>query len=652
LIVARTLHYASTALLEGSFVFWCLIARPAFRRLDAGGGLETRFDRKLLTLCWGSWIVAVISGIGWLLSVGSHMSGVPLSSVVSGGVVNIVLTQTRFGQDWTWRGVLAIVLAACLLAQTRGPRQLARRLGLVGAAALVASIIWAGHGAAADDLPFDFLHFPADLLHLLATGAWLGALVPLALFLAEVRRDPDVRGLLLAGMTSQRFSTLGVTCVGILVVTGIVNTWFLSGSIPALVGTLYGRLLLLKVAIFIGMIGLAGMNHNRLVPFLAQADGEISLRSRAVRELSLNVASEASLGIFVLGIVGIIGVLAPGLHTEPNWPFPFRLDLGEVAVGAQKIFELAAVLFVISLAVCLIAVGRRRYRGMAASLVGIVVFGSIAGVTVRPGMVRAYPTTYYAPTQAYAAPSISRGGPLYAANCTVCHGVNGRGDGPLASRLPIRPADLTEEHIFAHNVGDLFWWIGHGKGGVMPGFAGTLTPEQRWDVINFVLARAAAVQANDAPSQITGAAAPPIPDFAFEQNGAQNTLSQTLKGGPVLLVLFSAPAPRARLEQLQTLEPRLAAEGLRIIAVGLGESTETSPLVFQITPDVRATLGLFRSARDGGETELMLDRNAGVRARWTVSQRGGLAGPATLLADATQVARIRAAAANHAGHGG
>jgi hypothetical protein len=129
-------------------------------------------------------------------------------------------------------------------------------------------------------------------------------------------------------------------------------------------------------------------------------------------------------------------------------------------------------------------------------------------------------------------------------------------------------------------------------------------------------------------------------------------LSQTLKSGPVLLVVFTPPAPQARLAQLAALEPRLVKAGLHVIAVDLGKSPDTSPLVVQVANQVRDVLELFRSAKDGSETEMMLDRNGSVRARWTASAPGGLAGDDTLLADAVNVAKIPAAAANHAGHGG
>jgi hypothetical protein len=150
--------------------------------------------------------------------------------------------------------------------------------------------------------------------------------------------------------------------------------------------------------------------------------------------------------------------------------------------------------------------------------------------------------------------------------------------------------------------------------------------------------------------QISTAAAPPLPDFAFERNGAQNTLSQTLKSGPVLLVLFAAHVPRARFEQLARLEPRLAPAALHVVAVALDRSTSKVPSIVEVSDDVRAALGLFRSRTDGGETELMLDRGSNVRARWMASGTPGLADTATLLRDAVRVARIPVAAANHAGH--
>jgi len=651
LIATRLLHYAATVSLEGTFVFWCLIAWPAFHRTKASQTFQARLDRRLFALAWASLIVALASGGAWLVIVASHMSGMPLSAVLRGPIVSIVLTQTRFGEDWALRAVLVVVLAGCLVVQGLTRKRVAGWIGLLAAAAFIASLAWAGHGAAAEDVPFDAIHLPADILHLLAAGAWLGGLLPLVLLLAQARGDGSPEAVTVARAATLRFSKLGISSVGTLLATGLVNTWFLSGSVPALLGTLYGQLLLVKVALFATMIAVAGVNQLRLAPRLADVASEAALRLRALRQLGRNASIEASLGVFVLAVVGIIGVLPPGLHTEPRWPLPFRLDFGEIAAGKQTALVIAAVAFVLCLAAAALSAERRRYREMAAFIACIVLFGSVGWVALRPGIVRAYPTSFYASTQPYAAPSIARGAPLYAENCAVCHGATGRGDGPLAGKLPIRPADLTEPHLFAHKIGEIFWWVSYGRdNGVMPGFTDKLNPDQRWDLINFLLARAAGVLTDDVGPQISTTAAPPLPDFAFERNGAQNTLSQTLKNGPVLLVLFAAYAPRARLEQLASLKPRLAPAGLHVVAVALDRLTAKVPLIVEVSDDVRAALGLFRSRTDGGETELMLDRGANVRARWTASGARGLADAATLLRDAVRVASIPVAAANHAGH--
>ena len=212
-----------------------------------------------------------------------------------------------------------------------------------------------------------------------------------------------------------RFSVLGLSSVGTLLVTGVVNTWFLAGSVPALLGTLYGQLLLVKIALFATMIAVASANQHRLVPCLADVTSETNLCLQAIRQLRRNASIEASLGVFVLAIVGIIGILPPGLHTEPRWPLPFRIDLSEISARAHAVFDVAAIAFVLCVAATIFVAQRKRYREVAVSIALLILFGVVGLIALRPGIVRAYPTSFYASTQPYAAPSVARGAPLYAA---------------------------------------------------------------------------------------------------------------------------------------------------------------------------------------------------------------------------------------------
>jgi putative copper export protein/mono/diheme cytochrome c family protein len=656
LIAARTLHFAAAITLTGVLAFERLVAGPAFRH--SGAVAATGLRRRLGWLAWASLVLALVSGAAWLVAVAAGMSGKPLSVALTQGAVPVVLTRTQFGEDWLLRLALAVLLGFCLL------RRRWRAGGLIGwttlilAALMLASLAWAGHGAATPGPPGD-LHLTADIFHLLGAGLWLGTLPPLILLLAEARRIGDADWAAVARNATRRYSKLAVASVTVLLAGGVVNTWFLAGTVPALVGTEYGRLLLAKIGLFIAMLLVAAVNLLRLAPRLAGAAGDRNVIWRTVTRLQSNARIETALGLGVLVIVGALGTLPPGLHSEPGWPFPFRLDIDALTVGSQTLLAILAV------AICVCGVGvvavvaAGRYRLMAVFAAGLVLCPAVAWLPLHPAIERAYPTSYYASAEPYAAASIFRGAAVYAENCALCHGATGRGDGPAATRLPIRPADLTEPHLFDHSPGDLFWWISHGMDeGVMPGFAGMLNPNQRWDVINFVRARAAGVLAMRIDPEISTAAAPlEVPDFAVEAGGVQQTLREALEAGPVLLVLFALPAPIERLQQLAAAQPLLGAAGLLVVAVGLGtspdeppEGNRTPPFVVRVSSEVSSALALFRAAEDGGETELLLDRGGKIRARWTSDMPGGPAPIDVLIADAGRVDRIAAATPSHAGH--
>lgn len=83
--------------------------------------------------------------------------------------------------------------------------------------------------------------------------------------------------------------------------------------------------------------------------------------------------------------------------------------------------------------------------------------------------------------------SLARGEELYTANCVVCHGLAGRGDGPSAVSLMPPPADFTAGHTDSHPDGDIYYWIKRGiPGSAMPAFGAQFRDEEVWHLVNYV----------------------------------------------------------------------------------------------------------------------------------------------------------------------
>jgi mono/diheme cytochrome c family protein len=75
-----------------------------------------------------------------------------------------------------------------------------------------------------------------------------------------------------------------------------------------------------------------------------------------------------------------------------------------------------------------------------------------------------------------------RGAYVFASYCQVCHGPQGRGDGPVAQRGFPPPASLRDGKSRDMKDGQLFHILTYGQGN-MPSYAAQLSPEDRWCAI-------------------------------------------------------------------------------------------------------------------------------------------------------------------------
>ena len=309
LIIARTAQIGASILLAGTFTFQLVTLGPAGR--PANGDLH-EVERRLLQLARWSLIAALLSALLWFWLEVANMSGLPLMRAFATTAWQTLLFETEFGRVWQLRlGLItvAFVLAALGFAQDRLRRALTLALFLVSAVLLV-SLAWISHAAAARVQPLGLL---GDALHLCAASVWIGGLLPVAIFLTRARASSLLSERALPVI--RRFSTLSLSCVSLLIVSGISNSWLLVGSIHALFTTRYGWLLLVKLAAFGVLVGLGARNRFVIKTMLTR----VPTGSDLLAQLRRNVICEACLGLAVVAIVACLGITPPARgHVSDN----------------------------------------------------------------------------------------------------------------------------------------------------------------------------------------------------------------------------------------------------------------------------------------------------------------------------------------------
>jgi putative copper resistance protein D len=297
LVACRAVQFASAMLAFGGAAFRLYAVR--------GGDSETlaTFDARLREWMLVSALVAFLSGLALVPIVGGAMAG-STTAAFDARTVSAVLYHTSFGRVWRWH-----LLAAALLVVVCAVRAARPGYSTALAALSLASFGWVGH-AVIGESRIGVAYAVNQSVHLLASGLWLGGLVPLAALVSRATQFASgpwfavMRGALL------RFSRVGYFAVALVALTGLVNTAILVGSIGGLIGTPYGRLLLVKIALFLLMVVLAVINRFILVPRINQ-EGRPMAGSVA---LIWTIGIEQALGFAIIAVVSVLGTWPPAIY--------------------------------------------------------------------------------------------------------------------------------------------------------------------------------------------------------------------------------------------------------------------------------------------------------------------------------------------------
>lgn len=265
LSVTRFVEVVALLVAAGGGLFACVVA-PGWRpRLVVASIIVL-----LLTYAVGFLLTTAILGGG---GIGDALAGEALAATAG----------TPFGRSLAVRASIALVAIGPALLLRHGPAlaPAARHALALVFLGLAGSLSLTGHAVTTEPT---WLRLPLDMVHVAAAAIWLGGLLQLAILAPFAQQWLD---------SIARFSRIAFASVVVLVLTGAYATYAELGTTwSQLVDSSYGRIIVAKLALYLGTMPLAFNNMTAFVPSIARRpdDAPAMLRQYAWREFALVLA--------------------------------------------------------------------------------------------------------------------------------------------------------------------------------------------------------------------------------------------------------------------------------------------------------------------------------------------------------------------------
>nr|MCU0636191.1 CopD family protein [Gemmatimonadaceae bacterium] len=272
-VLVRWATYLSLVPLLGALALLVVVVP----RLTGGDGADT-VRRSIARLGRATALALLVVAFARLAAQSVSLHG--RAEAFDGASIGSVLRYTTWG--WAWLLQVAAAALAVALCSGAPPVGRGRRAAcVVLLLALGAASAGSGHAVAGES--DTTLLVAADTLHTVGAGAWLGALAVLLVVVLTGTRAATPA----AASVVRAFAPLALGGAGLVVASGGVLAWHHVGALSALVGTIYGRLLLAKVALLAGITVLGALNWRRIAPRLPDAGAARVLQRSARGELAL-----------------------------------------------------------------------------------------------------------------------------------------------------------------------------------------------------------------------------------------------------------------------------------------------------------------------------------------------------------------------------
>lgn len=326
LTAMRWLGYLGLLVGAGVAAFSVLFL-PRERAADAARG-------RLRSLVRAAAVVAAVGFWAAVPLVAIYQLGVPVSALADASTW-AALTAWEYAVPAAV--VVGLALAAAQVPRAQAPDRRRAALVLAGCGAALAAPALTGHTRAASP---EVLAIGADVLHLVAAAVWLGGLVSIVLVLGDLAARGDAGGVMIA-----RFSAGAAWVLAVLIVVGLLQAWWIAGSVQALIDTSYGTVLLVKVLVALVAVAIAAWNRRVLLPRLRAATRRKDRQANA-SALVRATAAEAAILVVVLIVTAVLVDRSPQTEltaASAAQPSEVRQSVQLEAIAADIVLAPAAV---------------------------------------------------------------------------------------------------------------------------------------------------------------------------------------------------------------------------------------------------------------------------------------------------------------------
>ena len=307
--------FVANSLIFGAIPLLLLVLRPGFKALGPESWRVGRLDlaARIEGLVRASLVASLVATVLALLL------QTALVATLAGGELRLdsleTVLDTSFG---IWNLVrIPVLVALGVLLFNRLQQVSLSGIGkgevgsgplwwaLWGALALTLLSTWSFSGHASVSSPL-WLALINDVVHLCAGATWLAGIIVLAIALPDAwqGRTSFERTQLLWEVVS-RFSRMALIAIAVVAATGTLNSFLNMETPDDLIDSGYGRVVLIKIGLFLAVVALGAINHLHVRKTLAGASLDRDVKD-PYGLFRRTIAIELVVGLLLMGSTGLL----------------------------------------------------------------------------------------------------------------------------------------------------------------------------------------------------------------------------------------------------------------------------------------------------------------------------------------------------------